>query len=169
MRSARRFAAFLPFSLIVLLGLKPGDPAPDFALQNQAAKTVKLSDSKGHPVLIYFYPKDETPGCTKEACTLRDTFAKFQKLGAVIYGVSTQDSASHRAFIAKEKLPFDLLVDPKGDMAKQFGVGFIPNTDLLKRKSVLIGPDGKIAKVYEDVKPAEHAEQVLKDLQGLKG
>jgi peroxiredoxin Q/BCP len=169
MNARQRFLTLVaPGALAILLGLKAGDPAPDFALKNQAAQTVRLSDSKGHPVLIYFYPKDGTPGCTKEACALRDAFVQFQKFGAIIYGVSTQDSASHKDFIAKEKLPFDLLVDPKGEAAKQFGAGFIPNTDLLERKSVLVGPDGKVAKVYNEVRPAEHAAQVLKDLQALK-
>lgn len=155
-------------SLTILLGLKAGDQAPDFALKDQAGKTIKLSDSKGHPVLLYFYPKDGTPGCTTEACTLRDSFEKFQKLGAVIYGVSTQDSASHAEFKKAQKLPFDLLVDPKGEMAKQYGVGFIPKTDLLERKSVLIGANGKVLKMYEDVNPAKHAEEVLQDLTSLK-
>jgi peroxiredoxin Q/BCP len=154
--------------VVFLLGLKAGDPAPDFALKNHESKIVKLSESKGHPVLIYFYPKDGTPGCTEEACTLRDMFAKYQKLGAVIYGVSTQDEASHKDFRATHKLPFDLLVDPKGEMAKTYGVGFIPKTDLLERKSVLIGPDGRVVKIYETVNPAEHAQEVLKDLSALK-
>jgi peroxiredoxin Q/BCP len=154
--------------VVLLLGLKAGDPAPDFSLQNQESKAVKLSDSKGHPVLIYFYPKDGTPGCTEEACTLRDMFEKYQKLGAVIYGVSTQNESSHKDFRAAHKLPFDLLVDPKGEMAKTYGVGFIKGTDLLERKSVLIGPDGHILKMYETVNPSEHAQEVLKDLSAIK-
>jgi peroxiredoxin Q/BCP len=151
-----------------MLALAPGQPAPSFTLPNQDAKPVKLDDAKGHPVLLYFYPKDGTPGCTTEACMLRDNFVKFQKHGAVIYGISTQNEKSHVDFRKEQKLPFDLLVDAKGEVAKSYGVGFIPNTDLLERKSVLIGKDGKIAKVYDIVKPGEHATEVLKDLDQIK-
>ncbi len=169
MKSMQRFALTIgPAALaFCLLGLKVGDPAPDFSLPNQDAKPVKLADSKGHPVLIYFYPKDGTPGCTVEACMLRDSFVKFQKLGAVIYGVSTQGEASHDEFRKAQKLPFDLLVDAKGETAKKYGVDMIPKTDLLERKSVLIGKDGKVLKVYTTVTPAEHAQEVLKDLSAL--
>jgi peroxiredoxin Q/BCP len=154
--------------LPLLLGLKAGEPAPAFALKNQDARVMTLAAEKGHPVLIYFYPKDGTPGCTTEACTLRDSFANMQKQGAVIFGVSTQDAKSHQQFRAAQKLPFDLLIDPNGTTAKKYGVGMIPGTDLLERKSVLIGPDGKIAKMYETVNPAQHAQEVLKDLAALK-
>ena len=166
MRPVTVFAS-LALASFGLLGLKAGDAAPDFALKNQDGKTVKLSESSGHPVLLYFYPKDGTPGCTTEACTLRDTFTQFQKLGAVIYGVSTQDASSHVQFKKEQKLPFDLLVDPKGEMAHNYGVGFIGKTDLLERKSVLIGRDGKVLKAYDAVEPTAHAAEVLKDLQAL--
>ena len=152
----------------LLTGLAPGDKAPEFALKNQDAKEVTLKQQAGHPVLIYFYPKDGTPGCTKEACALRDNFTNIQKTGAVIFGVSTQDEKSHEGFRKDQKLPFDLLVDPNGDTAKKFGVGMIPGTDLLERKSVLIGPDGKVVKMYPTVDPGTHATEVLADLAALK-
>ena len=156
-------------SVFFLLGVKVGDLAPEFALKNQAGKPVSLSASMGHPVLIYFYPKDETPGCTEEACTLRDTFVQFQKRGVVIFGVSTQDVESHQKFRAHHQLPFDLLVDPHGEVAAKFGVHMmIPGSDLLERKSVLIGPDGHIFRMYEKVNPSKHAQEILADLNALK-
>src|SRR4051812_36925124 len=120
---SRRAVAALSLAagvLALLTALAPGDKAPEFALKNQDAKEVTLAQQAGHPVLIYFYPKDGTPGCTKEACALRDNFTQIQKHGAVIFGVSTQDGKSHQGFRKEQKLPFDLLVDPNGDMAKKF-------------------------------------------------
>jgi peroxiredoxin Q/BCP len=168
---SRRAVAALSLATVaaaLLTALAPGEAAPDFALKNQNAKEITLKSQAGHPVLIYFYPKDGTPGCTKEACALRDNFTRIQKEGAVIFGVSTQDGKSHQEFIKAQKLPFDLLVDPNGETAKKFGVGFLPGTDLLERKSVLIGPDGKVAKMYATVDPATHATEVLADLAALK-
>ena len=164
---AKRIILFV--STVLLFGVKAGESAPDFNLHNQEGVSVKLSDQKGHPVLLYFYPKDGTPGCTTESCMLRDTFAKFQKEGAVIFGISTQDEKSHVEFRKSQKLPFDLLVDAKGDAAKAYGVGMIGGTNLFERKSVLIGADGVVLKFYESVNPSEHAEEVLKDLVALTG
>jgi peroxiredoxin Q/BCP len=147
--------------------LAPGDPAPDFSAKNQDGKTIKLSDYSGKPVLIYFYPKDETPGCTKEACSFRDEFSKFEKKGAVVLGVSTQDEKSHQEFKAKNHLPFDLLVDTDGTLAEQFGIHKYPLVGLLKRESVLVGPDRKVVAVYKDVDPAKHTAQVLADLDKI--
>ena len=154
-------ACLVPF----LMALAPGDPVPDFTAKNQDGKLIHLSDFHGKPVLIYFYPKDETPGCTQEACTIRDEFAKFRKQGAVVLGVSTQDEASHKEFKTRHKLPFDLLVDQDGKVAKALGVESIPGLGLHKRQSVLIGTDGKVIKVYKDVDPSRHASEVLKDFQ----
>ena len=154
------------FATLFLLGLAPGDPAPDFTLKNQDGKAVKLSDFKGKPVLVYFYPKDDTPGCTKEACALRDSYSQFTKQGAVILGVSAQDEKSHQQFRKKHKLPFDLLVDKDGAVGKKFGVNLIEGAGVHERKSVLIGRDGKVLRVYDTVDPAAHAGQVLKDLGG---
>lgn len=148
----------------LLSGLTAGDTAPDFAGKNQDGHVIRFSDFKGKPVLIYFYPKDDTPGCTKEACSFRDEYSKFQKLGAVILGVSTQDENSHKAFKAKHHLPFDLLADVDGSIAKAFGVGTMPIVGLVKRQSVLIGADGKVIRFYSDVSPGAHTDEVLKDL-----
>src|SRR5262249_44093920 len=115
----------------------------------------------------YFYPKDDTPGCTKEACNFRDEFSKFKKMGAVVLGVSRQDEKSHQAFKQKYSLPFDLLVDKDGSLAKAYGVTVIPAVGIHMRQSVLIAPDGKVAKFYPSVDPKTHTDEVLKDLQGL--
>lgn len=131
---------------------------------NQDGKPVRLSQFRGKPVLLFFYPKDETPGCTKEACALRDVNVDFQKAGAVVLGISRQDEEAHLKFKAKHQLPYDLLVDADGKVAKLFGVGSIPLLGWFKRDSILVGPDGKIARVYRGVSPGDHASEVLKDI-----
>lgn len=157
------------FSLTApLLGLSPGDAVPDFSAKNQDGKEIRISDYRGKPVLIYFYPKDDTPGCTKEACSFRDEYAEFKKLGAVIFGVSRQDSKSHRAFKEKHRLPFDLLVDEDGSVAKSLGIGMMPIIGFHKRQSILIGPDGKVFRIYSDVNPKNHTQEVLNDLKSIK-
>jgi peroxiredoxin Q/BCP len=148
--------------LALLSGLPVGTPAPDVAAPNQDGKLIRISDFKGKPVLVYFYPKDDTPGCTKEACTLRDDYARFTKAGAVILGVSRQDAESHKAFRAKYHIPFDLLTDKDGDFAKAFGVETMAIIGLHKRQSVLIGADGKVLKFFTDVDPEAHSAEVLK-------
>ncbi len=148
-----------------LLGLKAGDVAPPFAAKNQDGKLIQLSDFKGKPVLLYFYPKDDTPGCTREARGFRDEFARFKALGAVILGVSGQDEKSHQQFRAKYQLPFDLLVDGDGQLAKAYDTGTMFLLGLHKRKSVLIGRDGKVVHFYDDVNPATHTHDVLRDLE----
>lgn len=150
-----------------LVGLSPGHAVPDFTAKNQDGKEIRLSDFKGKPVLIYFYPKDDTPGCTQEACTLRDDYSQFQKQGAVILGVSRQDEKSHQEFKKKYHLPFDLLVDPDGKIAESLGVGTMPIIGFHKRQSLLIGPDGKLSKFYSDVDPREHSRKVLEDIVNL--
>lgn len=155
----------IPFLAFALLGLSLGDTAPEFSAPNQDGKTVRLSEHRGKPVLLFFYPKDETPGCTKEACQFRDRYSQFKKLGAVVLGISRQDSESHRAFRSKHKLPFDLLVDSDGKIAEAFGVGTAPVVGWHKRQSILIGPDGKVLRVYHDVDPAAHADEVLGELK----
>ena len=148
------------FSLAVA-ALPVGSPVPDFTAPNQDGKAVSLTSFKGQPVLVYFYPKDDTPGCTKEACALRDRYATFQKAGIVILGVSRQDAESHRAFRAKYKLPFDLLTDKDGDVAKALGVDTMPVLGIHKRQSLLIGADGKLVAFFHDVDPEKHADEVL--------
>ncbi|MGZ3696264.1 MAG: peroxiredoxin [Bdellovibrionota bacterium] len=153
-----------------LLGIAAGTAAPDFTAKNQDGKMIRLSDitSKKQFVLMYFYPKDDTPGCTKEACDFRDKYAEIRKLNAVVLGVSRQDEKSHQAFIAKHKLPFDLLIDEKGDIAKLYGVGTMPIVGFHQRQSILIGPDGKVVKFYDNVDPKKHVAEVIADIQGAK-
>jgi thioredoxin-dependent peroxiredoxin len=140
-------------------GLKVGDAAPDLTLKLQDGKEKKLSELRDKLVLVYFYPKDDTPGCTVEAEGIRDAWAKFQEAGIDVYGVSTQDAASHQAFIEKYTLPFSLVVDEGGSVAKAFGVPV--KGGFASRMSFLIGKDGKIKAVWPKVVPAEHADAVL--------
>ena len=149
--------------------LKAGDTAPAFTLPDQEGKPHSLSDTKGRWVLVYFYPKDDTPGCTKEACALRDQFPKFGKLKAQVFGVSADSPNSHKKFAQKFKLPFPLLADEQKRMIQCYGVWgekkFMGRSYLgIHRTSFLIDPKGKIAKIYEKVKPDLHAEEVLNDL-----
>jgi thioredoxin-dependent peroxiredoxin len=158
----------LPFAPL-LLAVAAGSQAPDFSGKNQDGKTIKLADFKGKFVLLYFYPKDDTPGCTKEACSFRDQFADLKKMNTAVVGVSRQDAASHQKFIAKHKLPFDLLVDENGEIAKAFGVGLMPIVGFHKRQSVLIGPDGKVVAFYESVDPSKHVAEVMADVKKATG
>lgn len=132
-----------------------------------------LSDYAGSWVLLYFYPKDDTPGCTVEACTLRDAHPDFQKIGAVVLGVSADTQEKHAKFIDKYSLPFPLLSDTEHLVLEKYGVwqekSMMGRRYMgIVRSSVLIDPKGKIAKIYEAVKPAEHADQVLGDLKILE-
>jgi thioredoxin-dependent peroxiredoxin len=146
--------------------VKEGGKAPDFKLKNQNGKTVKLSDERGKKIALYFYPKDDTPGCTKQACSLRDGFADLKKAGITIYGVSMDTEAKHQKFIAKYDLPFDLLIDADHVVADKYGAygekKFMGKTyDGILRKTFLIDEDGKIKKIFDKVKVSEHADEVL--------
>jgi peroxiredoxin Q/BCP len=152
---------------LLAAGIAPGTAIPEVSAPNQDGKVVKLSDFKGKPVLLYFYPKDDTPGCTKEACHLRDDYTRFQKAGAVVLGISKQDAASHKAFREKYHLPFDLLTDD-GSVAKAFGVETIPVVGYHQRQSILIGADGKVIKFFDNVDPEAHSAEVLKLLETAK-
>jgi peroxiredoxin Q/BCP len=152
-------------SINLVLALAPGDKVPDFKAKNQDGKTVQLNDYKGKFVLLYFYPKDETPGCTTEAQCLRDKYSDIKKLNGEVLGVSRQDENSHQKFRAKENLPFDLLVDKDGSLGKLMGIGSMPVLGLSKRQSVLISPEGKVVKFYDDVNPEKHADEVIADLK----
>ncbi len=145
-----------------------GQPAPDFRLQDQNGKWHTLADHRGQWIVLYFYPKDQTPGCTKEACSFRDNIFAFEALGAVVLGVSLDDVASHDEFARKYSLPFPLLADSNGTVTNLYGVmgGFGP-IKLAKRQSFLIAPDGKIARHYESVEPEKHSAEVLADLKAL--
>jgi peroxiredoxin Q/BCP len=140
--------------------LKEGDPAPDVEMTMQDGKKVKLSSLKGQLVAVYFYPKDQTSGCTVEAQNFRDRFDDLKKAGITVIGVSTDDAASHKAFIEKEKLPFDLAIDTDKSLAKSFGVPSL-GPGYHARWTFLVGKDGKIKKVWKDVTPKDHADEVL--------
>jgi peroxiredoxin Q/BCP len=146
--------------------------APTFTLPDQNNNEHSLGEYKGKWLLIYFYPKDDTPGCTKEACSIRDMFPFFNKLNITVIGISTDSVKSHKKFEEKYKLPFTLLADTEKKTVKVYGVWakkkFMGREyDGTLRTSFLIDPKGKIAKVYEDVKPETHADEVLTDLKSL--
>jgi thioredoxin-dependent peroxiredoxin len=148
------------------LKLKEGDLAPAFTAATNGGGKVSLSDFKGKHVILYFYPRDNTPGCTREACAFRDEFGALTRKGAVVLGVSTDSAASHDKFVGKYRLPFALLSDEDKKIAQAYGV-WGEKTFLgrkyqgMHRVTFLIGPDGKIKKLWPAVKPAEHAQQVL--------
>ncbi len=155
------------------MALSAGDKAPAFTLQDAAGNKVKLSDFKGKFVVLYFYPKDNTPGCTTEACDFRDEHSALQKAGAVVLGVSPDSAASHQKFAAKYELPFPLLVDADHAVAEKFGawgektlygrkfMGII-------RQTYLIGPDGKIARAWPKVKVAGHVAEVKAAIEAAR-
>lgn len=150
--------------------LEVGKSAPDFTLPDQDGVPHALADYRGQWVLIYFYPKDDTPGCTVEACELRDEFPKFEKLKAKIFGVSADTVQSHKKFVEKYRLPFTLLADPEKKMLESYGVWgmkkFMGREYLgIVRSSFLVNPEGKIAKIYPKVNPLTHADEVLADLE----
>jgi peroxiredoxin Q/BCP len=148
------------------LTLKEGDMAPGFTASTSDGSKVSLSDFKGKNVILYFYPRDDTPGCTKEACAFRDEFAAFKKQGAVVLGVSTDSVKSHARFAGKYKLPFTLVSDEDKKIVQTYGA-WGQKTFLgrkyqgTQRVTFLIGPDGRIKKIWPAVKPAEHAKEVL--------
>ena len=149
-----------------------GMAAPDFTLLDHMGKPVTLSAYRGRWVLLYFYPKDDTPGCTKEACMLRDAFPRFEGLHAHVFGVSKDTVESHKKFVDKYNLPFQLLADPDTAVNKLYGVwrekkmmGKVYRGTL--RSAFLIDPEGIVRKVYEKVKPEIHAEEVISDLDAF--
>jgi thioredoxin-dependent peroxiredoxin len=146
-----------------------GQAAPEFTLPTSDGSQVSLKDFKGKWVVLYFYPKDMTSGCTMEAKNFQRDLAQYDKTGAVILGVSVDSPDSHKEFCSKEGLTFKLLADPGGKVSSQYGSTMqYQGATMAARNTFLINPDGKIAKVYTGVKPAEHSEQVLKDLAELK-
>ncbi|MGH2977796.1 MAG: thioredoxin-dependent thiol peroxidase [Gaiellaceae bacterium] len=143
-----------------------GEQAPDFTLSNEAGERVSLSDFRGKPVVLYFYPKDDTPGCTAQACGIRDSYGEFERAGAVVLGVSPDDVARHVKFKDKYDLPFTLLADPEHEVAERYGVWgekrYMGRTyEGISRTTFLVAPDGTVAKVMHDVKPEAHADDVL--------
>lgn len=152
--------------------LAPKTKAPEFILPDQDNKIHRLSDYRGRWVFLYFYPKDNTPGCTKEACAVSDSLALFNKIKTQIFGVSADSVISHKKFSEKYNLNFPLLSDAKGDVLKQYkiwGEKKLAGRKYMgiKRASYLIDPSGKIAKAYHKVKPDIHAVEVLNDLNNL--
>ena len=152
--------------------LAAGNKAPEFTLMNESGLEFCLSDYIGKTVLLYFYPKDDTPGCTKEACNFRDDYSEYDKAGVTILGISPDTSKSHAKFKAKFELPFTLLADPDHQIASAYGVWgrkkFMGREyDGILRTTFLIGPDSRIIKVFENVKPAEHSVEVLAELKTL--
>jgi thioredoxin-dependent peroxiredoxin len=149
-----------------MVKLKEGDEAPDFSASATGGLKMSLSDFKGKNVILYFYPRDDTPGCTKEACNFRDHFAQFKKRGALILGVSKDPVKSHEKFTEKFDLPFPLLSDEDHKIAEAYGVWgerkFMGRTYMgMHRVTFLIGPDRRIKKIWHEVKPDEHAAEVL--------
>lgn len=152
---------------------KVGEKAPEFSLPDQDGKSHSLADYRGQWVLLYFYPKDDTPGCTKQACAIRDSLSSFKQLSAVVFGISVDSVASHRKFADKYELPFTLLADENKEVVTMYGVWgkkkmMGKEFDGTIRTSFLINPDGIIEKVYEKVDPEGHADMVLADLQKLR-
>lgn len=146
--------------------LKEGDKAPAFTSKDQDGNPVKLSDFKGQKVVLYFYPKDDTPGCTKEACSFRDADDVYRKKGIKVFGVSTDDEKSHQKFISKFQLPFDLLADTDKSIVESYGVWGEKSMYGKKymgtnRKTFLIDENGKIAKIFDKVNVEQHADEVL--------
>jgi thioredoxin-dependent peroxiredoxin len=147
--------------------LEPGTAAPDFEGTNQDGLPVRLRDLRGKRVVLYFYPQDDTIGCTREACAFRDDLDSFREVGAVVLGVSTQDEVSHRRFRAKYRLPFDLIADPGRTIATAYrAVAF---HGLAKRVTYVIGPDGTILASYRRIDPKSHSKEALRILKAARG
>ena len=143
-----------------------GQEAPDFELTSDTGETVKLSDLRGKPVVLYFYPKDDTPGCTTQACGIRDAYGEFERAGVVVLGVSPDDERSHVKFRSKYELPFTLLADTEHAVAERYGVWgerkYMGKKYMgISRSTFVIDEDGKVKKVFEKVTPATHADDVL--------
>lgn len=145
-----------------------GSPAPDFNLQDQNGDWHTLEDYRGGWLAVYFYPRDDTPGCTTEACNFRDNIYAFKAIGASVVGISVDDVDSHREFAEKYRLPFILLADTGGSVSKSYGV--LRDWKLMKiaaRQSFIIDPNGQVVKHYEDVDPDTHTQEVLADIEAL--
>jgi thioredoxin-dependent peroxiredoxin len=149
--------------------VEEGAPAPDFELRSDEGETVTLSALRGKPVVLYFYPKDDTPGCTTEACEFRDAYDRFRDQGVEILGVSPDTEASHQKFKSKYELPFTLLADPEHQAAEAYGVwkekrNYGKTYMGVERSTFVIDADGKVAKAMRGIRPAGHAAQVLETL-----
>jgi thioredoxin-dependent peroxiredoxin len=146
--------------------VEQGKPAPDFELTSDAGEQVRLSSFRGKPVVLYFYPRDDTPGCTAQACGIRDAYGEFERAGAVVLGVSPDSEASHGKFRSKYDLPFTLLADPEHEVAAQYGVwvekkNYGKTSMGIERSTFVIDADGNVARVMRRVNPKSHADDVL--------
>jgi peroxiredoxin Q/BCP len=152
--------------------LEIGQPAPPFSLESDTGETISLDSLKGRPVVVYFYPKDDTPGCTRQASSIRDSWAEFERIGAGVIGVSPQNAASHRTFREKYGLPFPLLADTDHTMAEDYGV-WVEKTNYgktymgIERSTFVIDADGNLAAIKRRVKPDEHTEWALGEVEKL--
>src|SRR5581483_7387928 len=151
--------------------VEEGKPAPDFTLTSDAGEAVRLSELRGRPIVLYFYPKDDTPGCTTQACGIRDAYEQFEHAGAVVLGVSPDSPKSHVKFKQKYELPFTLLADPDHAVAEKYGVWrekkYMGRTYMgINRSTFVIDADGTVKRAMYDVKPANHADDVLATLRG---
>jgi peroxiredoxin Q/BCP len=152
--------------------VEPGanDPAPEFDLPDQQGERHSLSRYRGQWLVLYFYPRDDTPGCTAEACSFRDAFAALKRMGVAVVGVSLDDVESHRKFASKYRLGFPLLFDRGGDVARAYGALFrLGPLRFARRHTFLIDPGGRIARIYRRVDPGRHSEQLIGDLGTLLG
>ena len=171
----KRFISIMSAAALLFIGassqaeqVQMGDPAPDFELKDQSGQLHSMEDYRGKWVALYFYPKDDTPGCTTEACEFRDNIFAFKNLNCQILGVSLDDVDSHKEFAEKHKLPFPLLADSEGTTADAYGVkSKYMGMSVAKRQTFLIDPDGNVAKHYEKVDPDTHSQQLLADLEAL--
>jgi peroxiredoxin Q/BCP len=149
--------------------LAPGNPAPAFELKDQNGRLQAPDDYRGQWLVLYFYPKDDTPGCTTEACHFRDDIHQIQALGAKVIGVSIDNQESHQAFAEKHGLPFPLLADSKGKVAAAYGsIWSFGPFRLAKRHTFIIDPHGRVAKIYRKVDPKQHSQRIIADLKQLQ-
>lgn len=168
-----KFAVFLILSVVIVMTHaeaqtmpKEGQKAPDFSMQDQDGNTHSLATHAGKYIVLYFYPKDDTPGCTKEACGFRDDIGDIGAQGAVVLGVSTDDVESHKQFAEKYHLNFPLLADTDKSASTQYGV--LGNGGYAKRVTFLIDGQGSIVKVYPEVSPVGHSQEILADIEAAK-
>ena len=140
--------------------IEEGKPAPDFELASDSGEIVKLSDLRGQPVVLYFYPKDDTPGCTRQACGIRDAYAEFERAGAKVFGISADSQASHERFKSKYSLPFTLLADPEHTLGEPYGVAQ-EGKNSYERSTFVIDAEGNVSRVLRRVNPDSHADEVL--------
>jgi peroxiredoxin Q/BCP len=144
--------------------VEEGKPAPDFELESDSGETVKLSDLRGQPVVLYFYPKDDTPGCTRQASGIRDAYDEFERAGAKVFGISADTQASHERFKSKYALPFTLLADPEHKLGEPYGVAQ-EGKNSYERSTFVIDADGNVSRILRRVDPDSHADEVLAALR----